>query len=192
MKNLYLRSMLAAACAVTLAACGGGGGNLYLTGTVTGLAKDGLILQNGSESLPITSGSTTFTFTTLLNTDDSYNITIKQQPTGAVCTVIDGSGKASAYSVGLASISCLTNQYTLGGSITGLTTDGLVLVNGSGKSSPLAGSTTFVFGSTVGDGSPYNVNVLTNPPGLTCTISNPVGTMGSSNNTSLVVGCTPN
>ena len=32
MKNLYLRSMLAAACAVTLAACGGSGGNLYLQG----------------------------------------------------------------------------------------------------------------------------------------------------------------
>ncbi|WP_300754441.1 hypothetical protein [Janthinobacterium sp.] len=191
MKNLYLRSMLAAACAVTLAACGGSGGNLYLTGGVSGLAKDGLILQNGSESLPVSSGATSFTFTQLLNTDDSYNITIKQQPTGAVCTVINGSGKASAYSVGLASISCLTNQYTLGGTITGLTADGLVLNIGSNTSSPLAGSTTFVFGGTVGDGAPYNVNVLQNPPGLTCSVSNPNGTMGSGNNTSLVASCVP-
>src|SRR5450830_1585961 len=178
MKNLYLRSMLAAACAVTLAACGGGGGNLYLTGSVIGLAKTGLILQNGDESLPIASGATTFTFTKLLNTDDSYNITIKQQPTGAVCSVVNGVGKASAYSVGLASISCITNQYKLGGSITGLTADGLILNIGQNTSSPQAGSSTFVFSGTVGDGAPYNVNVLQNPPGLTCTVSNPNGTMG--------------
>lgn len=169
----------------------GGGGNLYLSGSISGLAKDGLILQNGSEALPVTSGSSTFVFTQLLNTDQSYNVTIKQQPTGAVCTVNNGSGKASAYSVGLTTVSCLTNQYKLGGTISGLSADGLILNIGSNTSSPLAGSTTFVFGNTLGDGSAYNVNVLQNPPGLACTISNPIGSMGSSNNTSLVVGCVP-
>ena len=94
MKNLYLRSMLATACAVTLAACGGSGGNLYLSGQVVNLAKDGLILLNNGERLPVSSGQTSFVFTKLVNTDDRYDITIAQQPKGAVCTITNGAGKA--------------------------------------------------------------------------------------------------
>lgn len=192
MKNLYLRSMLAAACAATLAACGGSGGNMYLGGSVAGLAKTGLVLNNDGEDLAVAAGATSFYFTKLIKSDDRYNITIKTQPKGATCTITNGSGKANSYSVSTTYVSCITDQYTLGGTISGLSANGLVLVNGtSGRAAPLAGSTTFTFDSTVGDGSPYNVNVLANPPGLVCTVSNPNGTMGSANNTSLVVGCTP-
>ena len=191
MKNLYLRSMLAAACAATLAACGGSGGNMYLSGTIGGLAKDGLILKNGDETLPITSGASSFVFTKLVKTDDSYNITIAQQPKGATCTITSGSGKANSYSVSMAYVSCITDQYTLGGSISGLNANGLILINGSSSVSPQAGTTSFTFPATVGDGSQYNISVLANPPGLDCTVSNPKGTMGSANNASLVVACTP-
>ncbi|MEG2962874.1 MAG: hypothetical protein RR860_09330, partial [Janthinobacterium sp.] len=96
---MYLRSMLAAACAVTLAACGGSGGNLYLQGAVTGLAKDGLILLNDGEKLPISANQPSFVFTKLIKTDDRYEISILQQPKGAVCTVNNGTGKATSYSV---------------------------------------------------------------------------------------------
>ena len=191
MKNLYLRTMLAAACAVALAACGGSGGNLYLGGSVAGLAKTGLVLTNDGEDLAVASGATSFYFTKLIKSDDRYNITVKTQPKGATCTVTNGSGKANSYSVSTTFVSCITDQYTLGGTITGLTADGLQLINGSNVAAPLKGSTAFTFDSTVGDGSPYNINIKAQPPGLTCTVSNPIGTMGSANNTSLVVNCTP-
>lgn len=192
MKNLYLRSALAVACAATLAACGGSGGNMYLGGSVVGLAKTGLVLQNGDEELTVAAGASSFVFTKLIKSEDRYNITIKTQPKGATCTMVNGSGKANSYSVSTAYVSCVTDQYTLGGTISGLSSNGLVLVNGSsGSAAPLAGSTTFTFDSTVGDGSAYNINVKTQPPGLICTISNPNGTMGSANNTSLVVACAP-
>ena len=191
MKNVYLRSMLAAACAVTLAACGGSGGNLYLGGSVVGLAKTGLILQNGGEELPVASGSTSFYFTNLIKTEDRYDIKIKAQPKGATCAVSNGSGKANSYSVSTTVVSCITDQYTLGGSISGLTASGLILANGSSQISPLANSTKFVFPATVGDGSIYTVNVTQNPPGLACSVGNAVGTMGSSNNDTLIVTCVP-
>ena len=191
MKNVYLRSMLAAACAATLAACGGSGGNLYLSGRIVDLAKDGLILLNSGESLPVLAGQSQFVFTKLVKTDDSYNITIAQQPKGAKCTITSGSGKASSYSVSTAVVSCITDQYTLGGSISGLTASGLVLANGKSQVKPDANSTKFVFPNTVGDGSRYTVNVVQNPSGLACTVSNPVGTMGSSNNETVVVNCVP-
>lgn len=191
MKNVYLRSMLAAACAATLAACGGSGGNLYLGGSVIGLAKTGLILQNGDEELPVASGASSFYFTNLIKSEDRYDIKIKQQPTGATCTIASGSGKANSYSASTAVVSCITDQYTLGGSISGLTATGLILANGASQISPLANSTKFVFPATVGDGASYNVGVLQNPPGLACTISNPFGTMGSKNNDTLIVACVP-
>lgn len=198
MKNLYLRSMLAAACAVTLAACGGSGGNLYLGGQVSGLFKDGLILQNGDESLPVASGASSFYFTKLVNTDDRYNITIKEQPKGAVCEISNGSGKASSYSVTTAYVTCKTNTYPLSGAITGLTGEGLTLVIGSNSAGPLKGSTSYTF-PAIADGAPYNISILTTPAGLTCRFAGSasadghdiVGTMGSAATTGATLNCTP-
>lgn len=198
MKNLYLRSMLAAACAVTLAACGGSGGNLYLQGQVQNLAKDGLILQNGDESLPITSGALGFTFTKLLNNDDRYDITIKQQPKGAVCKMVNGSGKASSYSISPAVVVCQTNSYPLSGTITGLTANGLTLAMGNNSTSPLMGSTAYTFGA-VNDGIAYNISITTYPTGQTCRFvgsasadgRDTVGTMGSAATTGATLNCTP-
>ena len=197
MKNLYLRSMLAAACAVTLAACGGSGGNLYLQGQVSNLAKDGLILQNGDESLPVAAGATFFTFTKLIGTDDRYDITIAQQPKGAVCTITNGSGKASSYSASPAVVSCLTNSYPLSGTITGLTANGLTLSIGNNSTSPLAGSTTYTF-ATVDDGIKYGMVITTYPAGQTCKFvgsasadgRDVVGTMGSAATTGATLNCT--
>ncbi|PJC99035.1 hypothetical protein GQ37_007295 [Janthinobacterium sp. BJB1] len=198
MKNLYLRSMLAAACAVTLAACGGSGGNLYLQGQVVNLAKDGLILLNNGESLPISANQTSFVFTKLVNTDDRYDITIAQQPKGAVCTIINGSGKASSYSVTTAQVTCQTNTYALSGAITGLNAGGLRLVMGSNGISPLAGATSYEF-KTVADGAPYSISIRTQPTGQTCRFqgsksadgSDTVGTMGSAATTAATLDCTP-
>lgn len=199
MKNLYLRSMLAAACAVTLAACGGSGGNLYLQGAVSGLAKDGLILLNNGESLPVPAGQGQFVFTKLIKTDERYDITIAQQPKGAVCSIINGSGKATSYSVSTAVVSCQTNTYQLRGTITGLTAGGLRLVMGPNGTSPLAGTDSYTF-DKVADGAPYSISILLpQPTGLTCHFqgsksadaSDTVGTMGSAATTAATLDCTP-
>jgi hypothetical protein len=196
MKNLYLRSMLAAACAVTLAACGGSGGNLYLSGQVSGLAKDGLILLNDGERLPVAAGQSSFVFTKLVSTDDRYDISIAQQPNGAVCTMINGVGKASSYSVTTAVVTCQTNTYPLSGAITGLTADKLTLIIGNSNTSPLAGATAYTF-PAIADGAAYNISVLTNPTGQVCRFAgspsadghDTVGTMGSAATTAATLVC---
>lgn len=198
MKNLYLRSMLAAACAVTLAACGGSGGNLYLSGQVSNLAKDGLILLNDGERLSVPAGQTSFVFTKLVKTDDRYDISIAQQPKGAVCTITNGVGKATSYSASTALVSCETNTYPLTGTITGLTADGLRLVMGPNDTSPLAGFKSFTF-EKVADGAAYGITIRTQPTGLKCRFqgserpdgSDTVGTMGSAATTAATLDCTP-
>ena len=198
MKNLYLRSMLAAACAVTLAACGGSGGNLYLQGTVTGLAKDGLILLNDGENLTVPAGQSSFVFTKLIKTDDRYNITIAQQPKGAVCSITNGSGKATSYSVSTAYVVCTTNTYPLSGTITGLTAGGLRLVMAPNGISPLARADSYTF-EKVADGAAYGITILTQPTGLKCRFqgsispdgSDTAGIMGSAATNAATLDCTP-
>ena len=198
MKNLYLRSMLAAACAVTLAACGGSGGNLYLSGQVSNLAKDGLILLNDGERLSVPAGQSQFVFTKLIKTDDRYDISIAQQPKGAVCTITNGVGKATSYSASTAVVSCVTNTYPLSGTITGLTAGGLRLVMGPNGTSPLAGTNSYTF-EKVADGALYGITVLTQPTGLRCRFqgstsadgSDTAGTMGSAATTAATLDCTP-
>lgn len=188
MKNLYLRSCVAIACALSLAACGGGSGTLLLGGSIYGLTKTGLVLQNnGGPELAVAAGSTSFTFPELISANQSFNVTAKNPP-GAKCTVTYGSGTAGSYNVTSVIVNCITDSYDLGGTVSGLDVNGLVINNGADRQAIPAGATSFsmsIFNNgtyvsgRVGDGSPYGVTILTQPVGRTCRVVNGVGTMGS-------------
>lgn len=204
MKSVYLRSGLALACAALLNACGGGNGNLALSGTITGLTKPDLVLINKktNERLAIPANSTSFVFTRLAAVDEEFDIEVDTQPTGALCKALNGSniGKANAYTSYTIAFSCVTNPYTLGGNVSGLRYPGLVLANGADLVSVLPPATAdakvaFTFPSTVGDGSPYGVTVLSQPVdpatklAQVCAVANPTGNMPSKNYADLVVTC---
>lgn len=189
MNSLILRSSVALACALTLAACGGGGGNLLLGGSVVGLTKPGLELQNKTgPALSVPAGSSIFSFPELLGSDEDFKVTVKTQPTGAKCEVKFGTGRTGAYNVTSVQVTCTTNTYNLGGTISGLDIDGLVLVNGSDRGVIAADRKSVAF-VKVADGSPYGITVLTQPNGRTCSVANGVGTMGSSDVTNVAVTC---
>jgi hypothetical protein len=201
MKSLTLRSSIAFACALSLAGCGGGGGTLALAGSVYGLTKDGLVLQNnGADDLTVLAGSSTFVFPTLLGNDAGYNVTIKTQPAAAVCTVTGGQGTTSTFDITTVYVTCVTKNYDIGGPVSGLDSEGLVLVNGSVRQTIPAHATSFTMTNTdattgavlvgkVDDGAPYGVTVLSQPTGKTCTVANGVGTMGSAAVTNIAVTC---
>lgn len=200
MKSLYLRSSLALACALGLSACGGGDDNLLLGGNIYGLTKEGLELQNkGGPALKIPAGTASFTFPELISSDSDFDVTIKTQPAASKCEVRFGKGKSGAYSVMSVEVHCITNSYDLGGTITGLDSDGLVLINGSQRVTVPAGATSFTMTKfkangeyelgRVPDGAPYGITVLTQPAGRTCTVANGTGTMGSAAVTNVAVTC---
>jgi len=152
MKHVYLRSCLALLCATSLAACGGSSGSLIVKGKITGLTKTGLVLtNNGGPDLAIAAGATSFSFPQLIDTDANFDVQIKTQPTGAVCTMVAGTntGKAS-FNINSVQVACVTNAYSLGGSVTGRSA-GLVLVNAPDKLNITANGA-FVFGAKVADG----------------------------------------
>lgn len=189
MKSLYLRSCVALLCAAGIAACGGNSGSLQLGGTITGLTKDGLVLTDGSNDVSVPANSTSFVFSNLVEPDASFSITIKTQPTGAVCTAANNTGKASIYVTSQVTITCVTNTYALGGTVSGLINSPVVLVNGSDALTVSPGASTFTMPTKVADGSPYGILIKNQPGDTTCVVNNGIGYMGSGPVTSVQVIC---
>ena len=181
MKSLYLRSGLALLCGVILSACGGSDGSLQLSGSISGLTKEGMVLENkgNGEVLDpaIVAGATGFAFKNLIAVDDYFDVQVKTQPKNANCVPTSNQGKANVYNAYYVVITCTNTPRTLGGTVTGLHTAGLVLANGQDTVTipvPTTATVDFVFPSKVGDGSSYGINILTQPAGQQCTI--PAGT----------------
>jgi Galactose oxidase, central domain len=82
-----------------------------------------------------------------------------------------------------------TGSFTVGGSVSGLTTTGLRLASGSNSVQVQANSTSFVLPSPIQSGSAYAIAVSQEPAGLSCNVANGTGVVQSSNVTSVSVTC---
>ncbi len=89
-------------------------------------------------------------------------------------------------------ISCTTNTYTIGGSISGYSGSGLVLQdNGGDNLTVSSGATGFTFATPIASGKGYSVTVLTQPssPTETCVVTNGSGTVSTANITNVQIAC---
>jgi 6-phosphogluconolactonase (cycloisomerase 2 family) len=206
--------LTSAALCVLLSACGGGGGSdgggvapppppppppatYTIGGTVTGLKGAGLVLRNnGGDSLSVTTAGA-FTFATAVNAGAAYAVTVATQPAGQSCAVSNGSGTANAKVTNVA-IACSDvtappppppNTYAIGGTVTGLTGTGLVLLNNGGNDLAVTANGTFAFSTRLASNATYNVTIGTQPSNQSCTVTNGSGT-SATDVTSVVVSCT--
>ena len=180
MKSSIKRAGVTLACALGLAACGGGDGDLYLTGLLYNVTADGMVLQNnGGDDLTIVAGQTDFQFANRVSTDDQFNITVKTPPKNSSgCDVFNGKARANYYTIQQVRISCTIKTHALTVAVNGLkpTSSGLILVNGSDKQTVPAGATSQKM-TDVYEGSAYGVTVFQNPTDSatgakqTCTVS---------------------
>lgn len=169
-------------------------------GTVTGLAGSGLQLQlNGGNTLPISGdedGHASFTFGTSIADAAPYSVTVSAQPTSPsqVCTVANGSGAVAGANVTNVVVRCATNTYSVGGTITGLSGNGLQLQLNGGNDLTVTAAGGFTFVNPIADGSAYNVTVRTQPssPSQTCAVTSGSGTLSGGNVTNVQIGCTTN
>ena len=187
---------------LALASCGGGGAQnsssapvtYTIGGTVSGLSGAGLVLQdNGGNNLSIsTNGS--FTFSTAIANGSTFDVTVLTQPSNPAqtCGVTNGSGTASA-NVTSVQVTCTTNTYTIGGTISGLSGSGLVLQDNGGNNLTVSANGSFTFTAALASGTAYSVTVFSQPanPAQTCGVTaGGSGTVASTNVTSVVVTCT--
>ena len=199
----FTRPALALALALTLAACGGKA-TFPVAGTIEGLKYDGLVLSTNGMTLPVAANATSFRFPDSLSYGEVYNVIAKPQPAHQTCSVAsfqsqtgvryngptDTAGRFGAINIG---VLCSTNTAALGGKITGLTSDGLQLTNGStgGTVAPLATAIAFTLAPVAYDVT-YGVTVLDQPAKDVCSVSsNGTGKMGDNPVADIVVTCTP-
>jgi len=196
MKSLYLRSGLALLCGAILSACGGSDGSLQLSGSISGLTKPGLVLQNEGNgdtvTVDITTNASSFQFGKLLEVDDYFKVTIKNSPVGATCVPSANEGKANVYNAYYIVITCTADPRWLGGTVSNLKGEGLIMSNGSDTIAVPAGAVSFTFPRQIGDGSSYGIRVFQQPAGQQCTLPTTgtgtgIGTIGSSNLTDAAV-----
>jgi hypothetical protein len=202
MKVTKLRAIAALALGLVLAACGGKA-SFDVSGVIQGLTNSGMVLTNGSDTITIPAGATSFSFPTRISYGTDYNMQIKTQPAHMTCNLFNGSGSAGHTTTILATIQCAQNAHNLGGTVTGLVgTDpvgtGLVLANGSTggtftvtKPTDGSGRVSFTFPVQVLDGQPFGVTVNTQPAGLVCTVTNGTDVMHETDVGNILVACAP-
>jgi 6-phosphogluconolactonase (cycloisomerase 2 family) len=167
--------------------------NAYtLSGTVSGLAGSGLLLQSGTGAQLAIDANGPFTFQGAITSGSSYAVTPTTQPQSPsqTCTVESGTGEIASANVSNVAVTCATNSFTVGGSVSGLTGGGLKLLNGS-AAVEIADSGSFAFSVPVRSGLPYNVTVDVQPsnPAQRCEINNAAGIVGNANVSSVAVTC---
>src|SRR5216684_1114236 len=91
---------------------------------------------------------------------------------------------------GLAIMGC-TGKYSVGGTVTGLRSQGLVLEDNSGNDLSLSSNGAFTFTNRIKNGGVYSVTVKTQPsnPAQTCTVQNGSGSIDKANVTNIIVSC---
>jgi len=153
-----------------------------------------------TEDLTVSPGATSFTFTKQVAYNSDYSVSVPQDPSSPSqhCTVTANASGPVLAAVTNVVITCTTNPYKVGGTISGLTGTGLVLHNGSENLAVAANAPSFQFVNSVLSGAAYAVTAtgpISNPT-QTCTVTgggaanNGSGTVGGADVTNVVVTCT--
>jgi hypothetical protein len=158
-------------------------------GSVTGLSGGTLVLRNnGGDDLAV-SASGPFTFATGLVNNGAYAVTVHTQPAGHFCSVTgNGSGTVSGADVTSVEVTC-EEAYTIGGSVSGLSSGALVLQNNGADDLGVSADGGFTFASALPQGAPYAVTVKTQPADLVCAVADGSGTVGATDVTDVAVSC---
>ena len=107
-----------------------------IRGTVSGLTGAGLVLRNnGGDDLAVLADGT-FAFATAVASGGGYAVTVAAQPTTPwqTCTVDSGSGGVAGGDVSNVTVTCTTNDYAVGGTVTGLA--GTVVLQNNARRQP--------------------------------------------------------
>jgi len=168
--------------------------NFTIGGTVSGLisGRSVTLLNNGANALKVTANGT-FTFTAALASGAAYKVTVSLQPSGETCTVTNGTGTVGSANVTNVAVACKANDYSVGGTVSGLVTGrSLTLLDNGTSALKVAKNGAFTFATKLASGTAYTVTISVQAAGETCLITSGSGTVVAANVTSVAVACTPN
>lgn len=165
-----------------------------ISGSISGLAGSGLLIQNNAGDDLAIQADGRFAFPVKVASGARYAVTVKTQPNtpAQTCTVTQAAGTVVDRNVADVAIVCATNTYTIGGSVSGLGShSGLVLQNNASDDLVVNANGAFVFSRPVASGGTSLVTVKTSPTGLACTVAPRPATPVTANVTDVQVNCSP-
>ncbi|RZL68450.1 MAG: hypothetical protein EOP29_26490 [Rhodococcus sp. (in: high G+C Gram-positive bacteria)] len=160
-------------------------------GTTSGLLGTGLVLRNNGGDNRTINGNGAFSFGTPVPSLGAYAVTVATQPTNPsqTCTVTNDAGTVGGANVTNVGVTCVTNTFTVGGTVSGLNGAGLVLRTNTGEDLAVPASGAFVFPTRFASNTAYSVSVKTNPANRFCRVTNAAGTVTNANVTNVTVVC---
>ncbi len=166
-------------------------GTYTVAGNVTGLTGSGLQIQlNGGEIVPVSAAS--FSFTTRITDRQGFNVQVKQQPSSPVqiCTPEFNVGIIAGANVTDVSILCSTVPYSVGGYVNALANGASVTlqING-GQNTVRTSDGFFLFPTPLADQTDFDVTVLTQPTGQTCSVQNGSGVIDGRGSYATYIQC---
>ena len=203
------RLALAAVPLLLLVACGGGGGDAEpvtpppvtppgtgytVGGTVAGLGEGrNVVLQvQGADDLTVAANGS-FVMGRRFERFTTAVVTVVSHPEGQRCSVTQPTSLVREADMTDVSVRCETlpaNTRNLSGVVTGLVPRSpLTLQNNQGDNLTVSADGRFFFNTAVASGATYAVQVLTQPVGQSCSVTNASGTVGSSDVRSVQVTC---
>jgi hypothetical protein len=195
--------MLASLLCLGLAAChndddtpppsgGDTGMPVSIGGTVAG-ATGALSLQNSNGNTLNVAADGPFTFSTQMSLGATYNVTVQVPPPSQTCTVANGSGTIGNAAITNIAVTCTTNKYTLGGTLSGLgagkTLDLRAPQPGAMNGLILSANGAFTFPETLTNNTEYDVSVFAQPQNQVCTVTNGHDAVSGANVTNITVTC---
>jgi hypothetical protein len=158
-------------------------------GTVSGLMGTGLLLQNNAGD-DISGANGMFTFPKPLPDGSDYLVTVARQPVNPpqTCTVGHASGKIAGANITNVAIVCATNNFTIGGHVTGLSGT-LVLTNNGVDDKTITMDGPFTFATPIASGGQYAVAVKTQPGCFHCDVTGGSGPVSDQNIAGVQVTC---
>ena len=182
----------------TFSSSSGGSANsgYAVNGVINGLSLGETIEINNNlvDTLVITGGGTgvdLFSFSTLLSTGDTYNVSITAIPIGKSCVVASGLGVVQYVDVNSIIIDCMPTQFSVGVSISGLAGTGLSFQLNNSEVINAGVDGIYFFSTKISTGSLYSVSILTQPvsPAQFCSIYYGTGTMGNADIANIIAIC---
>jgi N-acetylneuraminic acid mutarotase len=132
--------------ALALAGCGGSSTattvstNYTVGGTISGLAVSSVVLANGTATVTVSAGATSWVFPSSFVAGSSYSVTVKTQPVGELCGVTSGGSGMNTGSVGDVAVVCSFGQWTWEGGVSAVNASAIYGTQGVASSSNVPGA----------------------------------------------------
>ena len=157
-------------------------------GSISGLSGSITLQEVVSTQSAVFRAAGPFSLPQKIASGAAYDVQVALQPTGQICTVVNGSGTVGTGNVTTVTVTC-NADFSVGGTLSGLAAgDAVGLLDNGSDSLTLGANGSFTFPTQFATGVVYGVTVGSQPAYQTCTVRGGSGTIAA-DVTNVAVGC---